>query len=172
VERPLSTETIFDGRFLTVRVDEIENEDGHRSTREVVATRGAAAVVCVHGSDLVLVRQYRYPVGRTLLEIPAGLVDEIETPEQAAARELVEEVGLRPRSLEHLVSYFAAPGFTNHAIEIFFTDDVEETETDPDDGEVLEIVRRPLEKIRDLITNGEVSDAKTLIGLALIALRI
>jgi ADP-ribose pyrophosphatase len=139
VERSLSSETTFDGRFLTVRVDEVENEDGHRSTREVVATRGAAAVVCVHGSDLVLVRQYRYPVARTLLE--------------------------------HLVSYFAAPGFTNHAMEIFFTDEVEETESDPDDGEMLEIVRRPLATIGDLITNGEVSDAKTLIGLALIALR-
>jgi len=171
MERRLSSDTRFGGDFLQVRVDEVENEGGHRSTREVVTTRGAAAIVCVHGADLVLVRQYRYPVGRSLLEIPAGLVDEGETPEQAAARELVEEVGLSPRSLEHLTSYFAAPGFANHAVDLFFTDDVEETDTDPDDGEVLEIVRRPLATIRDLITKGEVSDAKTLIGLALVALR-
>ena len=170
-ERLLGSQSVFSGSFLEVRVDEVEAADGHRGTREVVETRGAAAIACVHDGDLVLVRQYRHPVGRFLLEIPAGIVDPGETAEQTAARELEEEVGLRPRHLEHLVGYYASPGFTNHRVDIFFTDDVETTETSPDDGEVLEIVRRPVTTARQLITSGEVSDAKTVLALALVALR-
>lgn len=170
-ERRLSTKTVFAGDFIHVHLDEVENEHGYRSSREIVDTKGAAAIVCVDDGDLVLVGQYRYPVARTLLEIPAGLIDPGETAEQTAARELVEEVGLRPRTLEHLVRYHAAPGFTNHSIEIFFTDDVEEAEVKPDEGEVLEVVRRPVASIRELLGSGELSDAKTLIGLSLVALR-
>lgn len=171
MERLIRSERIFDGKILRLRVDEIEAADGHHGTREVVETRGAVAIVCVHDGDLVLVRQYRHAPAATLLEIPAGIVDEGESREDAAARELVEEVGLRPRRLEHLVTYLASPGFTDHRVDLYFTDDVDEAAAAPDAGEVIEIVRRPVTSARELLASGEVSDAKTLLGLAFVALR-
>ena len=170
-ERVLGSRTVFEGRFIGVRVDDVEAADGHRSTREVVSTRGAAAIVCVHRGDLVFVRQYRHAIGKILLEIPAGVVEDGESPEETAARELVEEVGLRPRKLERLARYFASPGFTNHSLDIFFTDDVEEAQSSFDEGEVIEIERRPASSVRELLADDTVTDSKTLLGLALYALR-
>ncbi len=171
MDRVLGSTPIFDGTILKLRVDKIESPDGHRGTREVVETRGAVGIVCVDSGELVLVRQYRHAVGTSLLEIPAGIVDEGEEPETAAARELAEEVGLRPRRLDHMARYFASPGFTNHGLDIYFTDDVEVCDPDPDDGETIEVVRHPYADIRGLLDHAEVRDAKTIIGLALAALR-
>jgi ADP-ribose pyrophosphatase len=170
-ERVLATREVFAGRILTLRVDDVEAADGHRSTREIVVTKGAAAILCVHDGDIIFVRQYRHPTNEVLLEIPAGIVDDGEEPEQTAARELVEEVGLRPRSIEHLVTYYAAPGFTDHSVAVFYTDDVEPAEQQLDEGEVIEIERRPLADVKRLLTSGEINDAKTLIALSFLALR-
>lgn len=170
-ERVLRSRVVFDGEILRVRVDEIEASDGHRTTREVVEHRGAAAIVCVDGGDVVLVRQYRLPVGEVLLEIPAGLIGPGEDPAHTAARELAEECGLRPRELTHLATYHASPGFTDHRLHIYLTDDVEPATASFDPGEVIEVERRPLSSIRELVTSGEIRDAKTLVGLSLLALR-
>jgi ADP-ribose pyrophosphatase len=171
LEKVLGSRQVFDGRILSVRVDDVEAADGHRSTREVVATRGAVGVLCVHDGEIVLVRQYRHPVGEILLEIPAGIIEADEEARTTASRELVEEVGLRPRSVEYLTSYYAAPGFTDHRVELYFTDDVEEAPQNLDEGEVIEIERRPVTSVRELLTSGEVKDAKTLVALGLLALR-
>jgi ADP-ribose pyrophosphatase len=170
-ERLLGSRTIFEGRILSLRVDDIEAADGHRATREVVATRGAAAILCVDAGDIVFTRQYRHPTGDVLLEIPAGIVDDGEEPADTAARELAEEVGLRPRRVEHLVTYYAAPGFTDHEVSIYYTDDVEAAQAELDPGEVIEVERRPVASVRELLASGEVRDAKTLIALGLLALR-
>lgn len=171
-ERVLSSRTVFEGDILTLRVDEVEAADGHRGTREVVEHRGAAAVVCVHDGDVVLVRQYRHPVADILLELPAGLVAEDEAPEQTAARELIEETGLRAGRMEHLVSYHASPGFTNHSLHLYYTDDVTPVPAALEPGEVIEVERRPVASVRSLLRSGEIQDAKTLVGLALLALRL
>lgn len=170
-ERTLRSETIFEGRILTLRVDEVETADGHRSTREVVVHGGAVGVVCVHEENVVLVRQFRYATGERLLEIPAGKLDPDEDPVACARRELVEEVGLRPRTLEHLVTYYTTPGFTNERFHLYLCENAlpEAGETDP--GEVIEVVRRPVGDLRGLLRSGEVRDAKSLLGLAFLALR-
>jgi ADP-ribose pyrophosphatase len=170
-ERVLSSRVVFEGQILTLRVDDIEASDGHHSTREVVATRGAVGIVCIHDGQLVLTRQYRHAVGEVLLEIPAGMVDPGEDPAETAARELVEEVGLRPRSIEHLVTFLPSPGFTDHKLHLYLTDDVVPEQGSLDEGEVIEIERRPVTAVRELLSSGEVRDAKTLLGLALLALR-
>ncbi len=163
---------MFEGEILTLRVDEVEAADGHRSTREVVVHRGAVGVVCVHDGDIVLVRQYRHATGEELLEIPAGKLDPGEEPEQTAARELAEEVGLRPRALEHLATYYTTPGFTNEQFHLYLCTDADEATAQLDEGEVLEIERRPLSSLRELLASGEVRDAKSLLGLSFLALRI
>jgi ADP-ribose pyrophosphatase len=170
-EHVVSSRVVFEGNVLKLRVDEVVAADGHRATREVIEHRGAVGIVCVHEGDVWLVRQYRHPPQDVLLEIPAGKLDVDEDPAQCAARELVEEVGLRPRRLEHLISYYTTPGITNERMHLFFTDDVEGAEVNTEPGEVIEIERRPVGSVRDLITSGEIVDAKTLIGLSLLALR-
>ncbi len=170
-DKLLSSKTVFEGQILTLRVDEVEAADGYRSTREVIEHRGAVGVVCVYEGSLVFVRQYRHATGEVLLEIPAGKLDGGEDPEACAVRELGEEVGLRPRSLEHLATYYTTPGFTNEKFYLYLCTDAEETEAGADEGEVLEIERRPVASVRELLTSGEARDAKTLLGLALFALR-
>lgn len=156
---------------MTLRVDDVVAADGHRSTREVVLHGGAVGIVCVHNGDIVLVKQYRHAAGVELLEIPAGKLDPDELPEVCAARELSEEVGLHPRSLEHLATYYTTPGFTNETFYLYLCEDAEEREGSTDEGEVIEVVRRPVSSVRDLLTSGEVRDAKSLLGLAFLALR-
>jgi ADP-ribose pyrophosphatase len=171
-DRVISSRTIFEGQVLKLRVDEVEAADGHHSTREVVEHGGAVGVVCVHDGDIVLVRQYRHATQEVLLEIPAGKLGAGEDPVACAARELVEEVSLHPRRLEYLATYYTTPGFTNEKFYLYFTDDVTEEPGTTDEGEVIEVQRRPLGAIRELISSGEIKDAKSLLGLALLALRI
>lgn len=170
-ERVLASRTVFEGDVLTLRVDDVEAADGHRSTREVIEHGGAVGVVCVHEGDVWLVRQYRHPTEEVLLEIPAGKLGPGEDPQGCAARELVEEIGLRPRRLEHLATYYTTPGFTNERFFLFFTDDVVPEAGSTDEGEVIEVERRPASNARELIESGEIRDAKTLLGLAFLALR-
>lgn len=171
-ERVLGSRTIFEGGILTLRVDEVEAADGHRSTREVIEHGGAVGVVCVHDGDLWLVRQYRHATGEVLLEIPAGKLGAGEDPQACAARELVEEVGLHPRHLDHLATYYTTPGFSNERFFLYYADDLEPRPGDTDDGEVLQVERRPVASARELLRSGEVRDAKTLLGLAYAVLRV
>ncbi len=170
-ERVLASRVVFEGEVLRLRVDEVEAADGHRSTREVIEHGGAVGVVCVHDGDIWLVRQYRHATEEVLLEIPAGKLSPGEDPAACAARELVEEVGLRPRHLEHLATYYTTPGFTNERFFLYFTDDVEPNPGSTDAGEVIEIERRPVSRARELLSSGEIADAKTLLGLAFLTLR-
>jgi ADP-ribose pyrophosphatase len=169
-ERKVGSRTMFEGKIVKVRVDDVVAADGHRTTREVVEHRGAVGIVCVHEGDVWLVRQYRYAPGEVLLEIPAGTLDEGEDPAACAERELVEEIGLRPRRLEHLMTYYTTPGIANERMHLFFTEDVEPAEAHTDPGEVIEIERRPLATLRELIVSGEIKDAKSLVGLSIVAL--
>lgn len=170
-ERVLGSRTVFEGQILTLRVDDVEAADGHRSTREVIEHGGAVGVVCVHDGDVWFVRQYRHATGEVLLEIPAGKLGPGEDPEACAARELVEEIGLHPRRLEHLATYYTTPGFTNERFFLYYADDVVARSGATEAGEVLEIERRPVASVDQLLRSGEVRDAKTLLGLAFVALR-
>jgi ADP-ribose pyrophosphatase len=170
-ERVVSSRTIYTGHVVTLRVDEVVAEDGHRGEREIIEHRGAVAIVCVHDGDVWFVRQYRHAPEAMLLEIPAGTLREDEDPAVCAARELVEEIGLRPRRLEHLISYYTTPGITNERMHIYFTNDAEPAPVAREPGEVIEIERRPAAELRALIDSGEIADAKSLIGLMLTVLR-
>lgn len=170
-ERVLGSRTVFEGRILRVRVDEVEAADGHRATREVIEHGGAVGIVIVHEEHVVLVRQYRHATGEELLEIPAGKLDPGEDPTACAMRECVEEVNLRAAGLEHWVTYYTTPGFTNELFHIFYGDDFTPQEGKTDPGEVLRVERVPLGDIDRRIRSGDVRDAKTLLGLSLLALR-
>jgi ADP-ribose pyrophosphatase len=170
-DRPLGTRTVFEGRVIRVRVDEVEAADGHRSEREVVEHLGAVGIVAVHRGELVLVRQYRHATGEELLEIPAGKLAPGEEPAQCAARELVEETNLHPRRLESLATFYTTPGFTNELFHLFLADDCEPRRGRLEDGEVLSVERVPIGEVDALLERGEIRDAKTLVGLSFLLRR-
>jgi ADP-ribose pyrophosphatase len=168
----LDSRRVFEGRVFTVTADTVCEGD-KTYVREVVRHPGSAVIVPAFADDTVaLVRQYRHPAGRYLLEVPAGSLDEGETPEEAAARELEEELGFRAGTLEHLSEFYVSPGFCEEKMWLYLATELTETAQRLDDDEIVEVVRLPLSKALQMIASGEIEDAKTIIGLLLAAPRV
>ena len=130
---------------------------------------GAVAIIPVlPDGRILLVRQFRHPVGQVLLEIPAGKLDPGESPDACAARELEEETGYRAKSLERKASVFTGPGFTNEVIHLYLAHDLFKTAVNPDEDEFLEVGAYTPEEIRRLVREGLICDAKTISGLYLL----
>lgn len=162
-EKQLSSELIFDGKVVHLYCDKIELPNGKEATREYVKHIGAVCVLPVtKEGDAILVRQYRYAIGRMLLEIPAGKLDsKDEIPEEAVRRELREETGAVCKKLTYMGKYFSSPAILDECIYMYLAEELEFGETDPDDDEFLEVVRIPLYKLADMIVSGEIIDGKT-----------
>jgi ADP-ribose pyrophosphatase len=168
----LDSKKVFAGRVFNVTVDTI-SEGEHTYKREVVHHSGSAVIVPVHDDGtVVLVRQYRHPAVRYLLELPAGTLAEGERPDAGAARELEEELGLVSTRLEKLSEFFVSPGFLEEKMWVFLATELSEGKQHLDDDEVLDIVRMPIAEALEMITSGEIQDAKTIIGLMLAAPRV
>lgn len=167
----LSSNMVYTGRVVSLRVDEIALPWGGTAVREVVEHPGAVVVVALDEADRVyLVRQYRHPPRRYLLELPAGGLEVDEDPLTAAQRELREEVGLEAREWTSLGSFFSSPGFANELMHAFLARDLVTTERDLDDDEDIVVVRRPLSEV--LSHPEETADAKTLATLCLVYGRV
>lgn len=166
-ERVLESRRVFEGRVVNLRVDTVELEDGRRATREVVEHAPVVAIVpFISEDEVLLVRQFRLPVEAALLEVPAGGVDAGEGVEEAAQRELGEECGRRAGRLEWLGAFYVSPGFCDELVHVFLARDLSESEGQrPDDDERLEVVRLPLSEALRLVREGEIRDAKSVIGL-------
>ena len=168
----IGTELAFRGRVIEVVVDTISEGD-ITYPREVVHHPGSAVIVPVFDDGTVaFVRQYRHPAVRYLLEIPAGTLRRGEVPEEGAARELEEEIGVVCRSLEKLSEFFVSPGFLEEKMWVYLATGLTETQQRLEDDELIEIVRLPLTQALSMITTGEIEDAKTIIGLMLAAPRV
>ena len=168
----VSSEKVFEGRVFSVTVDTV-SEGEHTYKREVVHHTGSAVIIPVHDDgSVVLVRQYRHPAVRYLLEAPAGTLKDGERPEAGAARELQEELGLTASRLEKLSEFFVSPGFLEEKMWVFLATEFEEGKQNLDDDEILDIVRLPIAEALEMITSGEIQDAKTIIGLMLAAPRV
>ncbi|HUZ02507.1 MAG TPA: NUDIX hydrolase [Thermomicrobiaceae bacterium] len=156
----------FDGKLIRVRVDTVRLPDGSERRREVAEHPGAVAILPVlPGGELVLVRQYRYAVGRTLLEVPAGTREPDESTEACAHRELAEETGFRASNLRELVRFYVSPGWATEELVAYVASDLEPGEARPEDDERLEVVAVRPEEVSDLIARGEIGDAKTIVAL-------
>ena len=174
-ERLVESEVVHRGGYLEVRVETTERADGSRHRRDVVRHPGAVAIVALDDADrLLLVRQWRQPAGRALLEIPAGTLDRdpasgaIEDPELASRRELEEETGYRAGSWQKLGTFWTAPGFASELMHLYLATDLVAAGPDrlaPDADEALELVRLPLGDALAAAERGEVLDAKTLLGI-------
>ena len=168
----INSEKVFEGRVFNVTRDTV-SEGEHTYTREVVHHSGSAVIIPVYDDGtVVLVRQYRHPAVRYLLEAPAGTLTKGERPEVGAARELQEELGLSATRLEKLSEFFVSPGFLEEKMWVFLATDFTEGEQRLDDDEFLDLVRLPIAEALEMITSGEIQDAKTIIGLMLAAPRV
>ena len=170
VERRL----IHRGRYLEFRVDTIERADGSRGTRDVVGHPGAIAVLALDDEGrLLLVRQWRIPAERAMLEIPAGTLDVhdgvTEDPDVAARRELEEETGSRAGSWRKLAEFWTAPGFASELMHLYLATGLMSATGDdrltPDEDERLELSRVTVDEALALVDRGEISDAKTILGV-------
>jgi ADP-ribose pyrophosphatase len=168
----LKTRRVYEGKVLSLDVDEVEEPGGVRATREVVRHRGSVACLAVHDDgSIVLVRQYRHAVAAAVWELPAGRLDPGETPEAGARRELEEEVGLSPGKMEALARFWTTPGFCNEEMFVFRASELHSVPARPEADERIEALRLPLADARAMIESGEVREGKTLVALLLEAER-
>jgi 8-oxo-dGTP pyrophosphatase MutT (NUDIX family) len=161
----IASETAWEGRIATVRVDRFRYDDGEEAEREIVAHPGSVAVVAHDGERLFLVRQPREAVEEQgLLELPAGKLDEEgEEPLDTAKRELAEEIGKGARSWRHLTSFYTSPGFADEECHVYLATDLYDERAEADDIERIDIVEAPLADLDDVIAGCR--DSKTLVGL-------
>jgi ADP-ribose pyrophosphatase len=168
----LGGEEIYRGRVIDVALDTVR-EGVKTYTREVVRHPGGASVVAVFDDlTVALVRQYRHPTVRYLLELPAGRLEAGERPEECAARELSEEVGYAAGRLEQLSEFYTTPGFCAEKLWVFLATELAESAQQLEDDEIVEVVRLPLARALEMIASREIEDAKTIIGLLLAAQRL
>jgi ADP-ribose pyrophosphatase len=168
----LDSTKVFSGRVFDVTVDTVREGD-KTYVREVVHHRGSAVILPVFDDGTIaLVKQYRHPAVKYLLELPAGTLNDKERPEEGAARELEEELGMAAGKLEKISEFFVSPGFCEEKMWLYLATDLRQTTQRLEDDEAIEIVRMPIDRALQMITDGEIEDAKTIIGLMLGAPRV
>lgn len=163
--KTLSSKTVYNGRIFDVRIDDIREGDVEYK-REIVVHRGSAVIVPVFNDETIgMVRQYRHAVGKHLLEIPAGGIEDGETPLTAAKRELKEEIGVTAAKMEKLAEFYISPGFLTEKMFVYLATELTETVQMLETDEIIEIERLTFPQAFDLIRNGGIEDAKTIVGL-------
>ncbi len=169
--RFVDEDTVYDGYVMRVTVGTFAGPDGDTFTRDVIRHPGAVAVLPLHDDGTVtLVRQYRAPLDDLLLEIPAGIRDvEGEPPEETARRELAEEVGLEADHVEHLISFHNAPGMSDEVVDVYLATGLREVAADAQgvEEEAMTIERHHLDDLAAMIADGRLTDAKSVIAVAL-----
>lgn len=172
-ERPgrLESRRVYTGRVINLDIDRVALPNSTVTEFEIIRHPGASAIVPVLGDPsaadptLILLRQFRYAAGGYLYEIPAGRLNEGETPAACAARELTEETGYHSGRMELLFSMFTTPGFTDERIHVFRASELTEGTSAHEPDEVMSIEQMPLSRVLWLIQSGEIQDAKTALAV-------
>jgi ADP-ribose pyrophosphatase len=171
-EPTISSELIYSGRILNLRVDTVRLAGGGTARREIVEHAPAVTLVALDAEQNVLmVRQFRKPAESDLLELPAGCVEPGENPEAAARRELQEETGFLPGKLELLATFYAAPGFCSELMHLYLATELTPARLPADEDESIVLVRIPPREVAALVGSGSIRDAKTLVGLLMLSNR-
>ena len=166
-EKPLESESIFEGRVLRLFRDKVELPDGSAAYREVIRHNGAVCVLpLTDEGEVVCVTQYRHAVGRSTLELPAGKLDtKDEDPESAARRELREETGYECDKMIYMGAMHGSPAILDEIIHLYLATDLRRGKAMPDEGEFVAVELHTLEELRTMIMGGEITDAKTQIAV-------
>ncbi len=173
MEKTLHSERIYNGKILDLRVDTVELPSGRTTKREIVEHDACTAIVGIDSKGKVLlVRQFRKPVEKTLLEIPAGGIQRGEDPLKGARREFEEETGFTAERWEKLSVFYTSPGFCTEEMHLFLATELKPVKKAQDDDESIELVPIPLKDTLKLIASGEICDAKSIAGLLLAMRRL
>lgn len=166
-EIQIGREKKYEGHIIDVTVDTIQFEGSNKTaTREVAWHPGAVCVLFVHEQKVLLVEQYRYPLGKATWEIPAGKLDPNETPERAAMRELAEETQFLAEKLDLLYTFYSAPGFSNEKLYLYTVVKASKTDQyEPDEDEFVNIRWFSKEEVKTMLKDGALDDAKTIIAI-------
>lgn len=164
-EATIATQPIFEGRIISLQVDTVALPNGGTATREIVRHPGAVAVLALLDGKMLVVEQFRKPLEKAQVEIPAGKLDGGEEPQAAALRELEEETGYTAKSLVHLSTFSTSPGFADEIIHLYFTEELDKGEANPDEDEFLTCEAITLEEALAYVKDGRICDAKTLLAV-------
>jgi ADP-ribose pyrophosphatase len=165
-EETLSSRRVFEGRAVNLRIDSVKLPSGRETTREIVEHEDCVAIVALDAADnILLVKQFRKPVEKELLEIPAGGIDAGESPEDAVRREMREETGFLPQKVEKLGGFYSSPGFCTEYLYLYLASELVPKPLKAEDSESITLVRVPLAEIPGLISAGTICDAKSIAGL-------
>jgi len=165
LEETIESKTLHRGRNFSFKTDRVRLENGRETVRDVVDHPGAVAIVAVDGDKLVLVRQYRYAAGRTILEIPAGTLEPGEDPYKCAVRELQEETGYAASTWGRLLSCYMAPGYSSEIIHFYVAEGLSQVGMSPEEDESITVERHGFDEVVEMIEGNEIMDAKTITGV-------
>lgn len=163
-EKTIHTKEVYDGKIVKLQVDDVILPDGKEAKREIVRHSGAVAVIPItKEGKIVLVEQYRKPLDKSIIEIPAGKLEQGESPESTALRELEEETGYTTKKLSYVTSFYTSPGFADEIIYLYFTDELEELtqKVQGDEDEFIEIIEVTLEEANAFVKEQRIHDSKT-----------
>ncbi|MBC7113467.1 MAG: NUDIX hydrolase [Candidatus Methanomethyliales bacterium] len=170
-EKVIRSELAFSGRLIKVRVDEVLLPSGRVAKREIVVHRGAVAIVGVDGDRILMERQYRHAAGKPMWEIPAGTLEEGEDPMECAKRELLEETGYTAESMEEVMHFYVAVGYSTEVIHLFVATGLKKTKPSPEEDETIRTEMIPFDQVLRMVKSNEIEDAKTIIGIMMLLLK-
>jgi len=165
-EKTLNSQEIFNGKVVKVYKDDVEISNGHKTFREIVRHSGGVVILAYKDENTILfVKQFRYPMKKILLELPAGKLEYGENPFNAAKRELEEETGYCANKWTDLGYVYTSPGYSDEKLYLYKAQDLEYTHCHPDEGEILQLLEFSKNDVLKMIKTGEISDAKSLCAL-------
>ncbi|MBR5152183.1 MAG: NUDIX hydrolase [Clostridia bacterium] len=165
-EKTVSSQEIYQGKIVTLKVDKVTLPDGKQAERELVLHPGGVGVVAVdEDGSVILVRQFRKPLEDAIYEIPAGKLDKGEDHRLCGIRELAEETGYRAEEFVYLGYIYPSPGFTDEVTHIYLATGLSQGECHPDEDEYLDVVRMPFEDAVTMVMENKINDAKTVAGI-------
>jgi ADP-ribose pyrophosphatase len=166
IEKTVASTKVYDGKIIKVKVDDVELPNGKTAKREIVNHPGAVAVMAItEENKMIMVRQFRKPLERMLIEIPAGKLEPGEEPAVCAHRELQEETGYTCQQLRHQASFYTSPGFADEIVHLYRAENIQPGPARPDEDEFVELIHVTLEEAEQLIANGDIRDAKTILAV-------
>ena len=165
-EKTISSRYLFKGRAFDVRVDTVKTADGRKSSREIVEHKPCIAVIPVDAEgDILLVRQYRKAIEKELLEIPAGGIEPGEDPDATVGRELQEEIGYIPGRVQRIGGFYSSPGYSSEYLYLYLATELKPSQLYAEDTAGITIIRVKPRRIRKMIREGIICDAKSIAGL-------
>lgn len=167
-EKTLESQMIYEGAIINLRRDKVTVEKG-TSYREIIEHNGGAVLAAVTDEGkMVMVRQYRKPAERVMLEVPAGKIDPGETPFETACRELKEETGYTPGEVKYLTEFYPSVGYSEEVLYLYICTGLTAGETCPDENEALDVLEMDVEELYGMVMRAEIRDAKTIIAIMMV----